>query len=136
VGGIDPKRIALFGYSVFIAPMVAAKDLSIAAIITLAGPGVPMSEVARNQVEQGIILDPKIPALDEVLRSHQSGELRECFGTGTAATVSHIRRIRHKDETMELPPIEQRKVGPLVREKLLRIMTGRQPDTHGWVERI
>jgi uncharacterized protein len=64
--GIDPKRIALVGYSEggFIAPMVAAKDPSIAAIITLAGPGVPMSEVARYQVEQGIILDPKIPASD------------------------------------------------------------------------
>jgi branched-chain amino acid aminotransferase len=55
---------------------------------------------------------------------------------GTAATALHIRRIRYKDEILELPPIEQRKVGPLVREKLLGIMTGRQPDPHGRVEQI
>jgi uncharacterized protein len=64
--GVDPKRIALIGYSEggFIAPMIAAKDPSIAAIITLAGPGVPVAELARYQVEQAVILDPKIPASD------------------------------------------------------------------------
>jgi branched-chain amino acid aminotransferase len=39
-------------------------------------------------------------AIDEVLRAHERGELRERFGTGTAATVSHIRRIRHMDEIL------------------------------------
>jgi branched-chain amino acid aminotransferase len=75
-------------------------------------------------------------AIDEVVKHHQRGELRECFGTGTAATVTHIRRIRYRDETAELPPVEQRKVGPLVRERLLAIMTGRLPDLHGWVEAL
>ena len=50
--------------------------------------------------------------------------------------VEIVRRIRYKNETLELPSIEQRKVGPLVREKLLGVMTGRQPDPHGSVERI
>jgi uncharacterized protein len=65
--GIDPKRIALVGYSEggLIGPMVAARDPSIAAVITLDGPGVPMSEVARYQVEQPVLRDPKIPASDQ-----------------------------------------------------------------------
>jgi len=50
--------------------------------------------------------------------------------------VSHIGRIRYREETLELPPIAKRKVGPLVREKLVGVMTGRRPDPHGWVERI
>jgi branched-chain amino acid aminotransferase len=75
-------------------------------------------------------------SIDELVRIHERGELRECFGTGTAATVSHVSRIRYKNRTLELPPIEQRKVGPVVREKLLGIMTGREPDPYGWVESI
>ena len=61
--GIDPRRIMLVGYSEggLIAPMVAAKDPSIAALVTLEGPGVPGMEVARYQVEQPILRDPKIP---------------------------------------------------------------------------
>jgi hypothetical protein len=47
-----------------------------------------------------------------------------------------VRRIRYKDQTLELPPVEQRKVGVAVREKLLAVMTGREPDTHGGVESI
>jgi branched-chain amino acid aminotransferase len=75
-------------------------------------------------------------SMDEPLRSYERGELWECFRTGTAATVSHVRRIRYKDRTLELPPIENRKVGAAVREKLLATMTGREPDPHGWIESI
>ena len=64
--GIDPKRVMLVGYSEggMIAPMIAAKDRSIAAVITLAGPGVPGMEVAKYQVEQPILKDPGIPESD------------------------------------------------------------------------
>jgi branched-chain amino acid aminotransferase len=75
-------------------------------------------------------------SIDDLLLSHERGELRECFGTGTAATVSHIGRIGYKNQTLDLPPIEQRKVGVAVREKLLGLMTGSRPDPYGWVESI
>jgi pimeloyl-ACP methyl ester carboxylesterase len=61
--GIDPKRIALVGYSEggLIAPMVAAKDPAIAAIVTLDGPGVSGPEVARYQIEAAVRADPAVP---------------------------------------------------------------------------
>jgi uncharacterized protein len=64
--GVDRKRIMLIGYSEggLIAPMVAAKDPAIAAVITMAGPGVAGMEVARYQVEQAILKDPEIPESD------------------------------------------------------------------------
>jgi alpha-beta hydrolase superfamily lysophospholipase len=63
---IDHRRIALVGYSEggLIAPMVAARDASIAAIVTLAGPGVPGSEVARYQIEAAVVRDSSIAAAD------------------------------------------------------------------------
>jgi pimeloyl-ACP methyl ester carboxylesterase len=64
--GIDPRRILLVGYSEggLIAPMVAAKDASIAGVVTLAGPGVSGMDVARYQVEQPILKDPRVPEAD------------------------------------------------------------------------
>jgi uncharacterized protein len=61
---IDPKRIALVGYSEggLIAPMVAAKDPSIAAIVTLAGPGTSGPDLARYQISQAVLHDPSIPS--------------------------------------------------------------------------
>jgi dienelactone hydrolase len=60
--GIDPKRVALVGYSEggLIAPMVAADDPRVAAIVTLAGPGVPGAEVARYQTEAAVAGDPAV----------------------------------------------------------------------------
>jgi dienelactone hydrolase len=64
--GIDARQIALAGYSEggLIAPMVAAKDPAIAAIVLLAGPGVPMIEVGRYQIEAAVTRDPSIAPAD------------------------------------------------------------------------
>jgi uncharacterized protein len=61
---IDPKRVALVGYSEggLIAPMVAADDPSIAAIVTLDGPGTPGTELAVYQSAQKVLHDPSIAA--------------------------------------------------------------------------
>lgn len=99
-------------------------------------PGVTRDSVIALLRELGYrVREDRLP-IDELLRSHERGELRECWGTGTAATVAHVGRIRYKDQTLELPPIEQRKVGAAVREKLLGVMTGREPDRRGWVESL
>lgn len=61
--GIDAARIALVGHSEggLIAPMVAAKDKAIAAIVCLSGPGVPAQELARYQTENIVARDPSVP---------------------------------------------------------------------------
>jgi pimeloyl-ACP methyl ester carboxylesterase len=64
--GIDPKRIALIGYSEggLIDLIVASKDPSIAAIVSLDGSGVPGQQLAREQTEQSVLHDPSVPAVD------------------------------------------------------------------------
>lgn len=99
-------------------------------------PGITRDSVITLLRDLGYRVKEDRISMDDLLRSHERGELLECFGTGTAATVSHVRRIRYKDRTLELPPIERRKVGAAVRERLLAVMTGREPDLHGWVEQI
>jgi dipeptidyl aminopeptidase/acylaminoacyl peptidase len=61
--GIDPKRIALVGYSEggLIAPIAAAKDPLIAAIVILGGPGTAGPDLARYQISQAVQRDPSIP---------------------------------------------------------------------------
>jgi uncharacterized protein len=64
--GIDPKRIALVGYSEggLIDLIVGSKDPSIAAIVSLDGSGVSGEQLAREQTEQSVLHDPSIPAAD------------------------------------------------------------------------
>lgn len=99
-------------------------------------PGVTRDSVITLLRDSDYHVKEERMGIDQVFQSFERGELRECFGTGTAATVSHIGRIRYRNKTIELPPIEQREVGPAVKAKLLSVMTGRAPDRHGWVERL
>lgn len=94
-------------------------------------PGVTRDSVITLLRDMGYQLRQERISIDDLLRKYDKGNLRECFGTGTAATVSHVRRIRYKQRTLELPPVEERKVGPAVRERLLRIMTGYEAEPCG-----
>ena len=88
-------------------------------------PGITRDSVITLLRDMGLRVKEGRISIDDVFKSYERGELLECFGTGTAATVSHVRRIRYQDQTLELSPVEQRKIGPAVREKLLAIMTGK-----------
>jgi branched-chain amino acid aminotransferase len=99
-------------------------------------PGITRDSVITLLRDMGYRVTEERISIDDVVKGYERGELLECFGTGTAATVSHVRRIRYKDLTLELPSVEERKIGPAVREKLLAIMTGKQPDPHGWIEAL
>ena len=99
-------------------------------------PGVTRDSVITLLRDMGRHVREEPISMDELLSMYDAGEVRECFGTATAASVSHVRRLRYKDRVLELPPIEERTVGPAVREKLLGIMTGRDQDPHSWVEQI
>ena len=99
-------------------------------------PGITRDSVNTLLRDMGYRVREDRVSIDDLMRTYDGGSLRECFGTATAAGVSHVRRIRYRDRTMELPPIEQRQVGPAVREKLLAITTGREADPYGWVESL
>jgi branched-chain amino acid aminotransferase len=99
-------------------------------------PGITRDSVITLLRDMGYRVTEARISIDELFKGHERGDLQECFGTGTAATVSHVRRIRYRDRTVELPPVEQRKVGPAVREKLVRIMSGRDPDPYNWIESV
>jgi branched-chain amino acid aminotransferase len=103
--------------------------------------GTILAGVTRDSVitllrDMGLDIRERRVSVDELVESHAQGRLRECFGTGTAATVSHIRRIRYQEHELTLPPVKERVVGPAVREHLLAVMTGQALDPHGWIEHI
>jgi branched-chain amino acid aminotransferase len=99
-------------------------------------PGVTRDSVITLARDMGYRVREERVAIEDVFFAHQNGALKECFGTGTAATISHIGRIRYQDRTIALPPVEKRTIGPAVLQKLAGVMTGRQDDPYGWVERV
>ena len=100
--GIDPKRIALIGYSEggLIAPMVAAGDPEIAAIVTLDGPGTSGTDLARYQSSQFVLRDPSVPPLQraDAIEKRLADDLKDLTPRErvvlTIDPISYAQRVR------------------------------------------
>lgn len=74
--------------------------------------------------------------MTEVLSAHKSGELLEVFGTGTAAVISPVGELAHRNETYV---INNAQVGPLssrLLQEITGIQYGEKPDNMGWIEPV
>lgn len=81
----------------------------------------------------GIKASERPIALDELVVAQHRGQLREAFGTGTAACVVPITRMVGADEELTPP------AGPLaarLREAIEAIQEGRAADPYGWRQAI
>jgi branched-chain amino acid aminotransferase len=97
-------------------------------------PGVTRDCALTLLRDMGMSVIERPVSIEEIVAAYDRGALRECFGTGTAATLSHIRRIRYRDRDLDLPPVEDRAIGSTLRERLVAIATGHMADTHEWLE--
>lgn len=71
--------------------------------------------------------------VNELIEAHKNGTLKEMFGTGTAAVVSHVRNIAYKGVDYSLPAIEGRKIGPVLKKALEDYKNDVVEDTMGWI---
>ena len=97
--------------------------------------GVTRDSAIEVLKELGYTVEERPISIDEVISAHKSGDLKELFGTGTAATVSMIQELRYKDYVMKFDT-DTWKAVPAVKKLLTDIREGRKEDTHGWMYRI
>ena len=80
----------------------------------------------------GIPVTERRITIDEVLAEARRGKLTEIFGTGTAAVISPVGWIQHKDEMVTINngatgPISQR-----LYDEITGVQYGEKPDQFGW----
>lgn len=99
-------------------------------------PGVVRDSVITLLREMQIEVDESPIEIEDVVAAHQKKSLSEAFAVGTAATVAPIETIRYRTYDVDLPANTGQSLAERVREKLVAIRTGRQPDTHNWLLEI
>jgi hypothetical protein len=85
--------------------------------------------------EMGLELVERKYSIDELMGAHHKGLLSEVFGTGTAATISMIKELRYKEESLHFDT-DNSKVAKELKKRLNAIRDGHAPDTHGWMFKI
>lgn len=107
-------------------------------VITPATDGAILRGITRDcflkiLAEKNIPFEERPLTIDEVAAAYQAGTLQEAFGAGTAAVVSHVAEIAYDDLRMVLPPVEDRKIGAMLKDYIDGLRSGRVADTHNWV---
>ncbi len=97
--------------------------------------GVTRDSVLTLLKEMGLTVEERALNIDEVIEAHKAGNLKEVFGTGTAATISLIKELRYKDYVMHFD-VENWSVGPEIKSRLNDIRYGKREDTHNWIQKI
>ncbi len=106
-------------------------------VVTPALNGSILPGITRNSVIQvckswGYDVEERKISVDELIEAQKTGKLEECFGTGTAAVISPVGKLRYKDDVMT---INNNEIGPLS-QKLYDTITGLQwgkiEDTFGF----
>ncbi|MFT7345404.1 MAG: branched-chain amino acid aminotransferase [Lentimonas sp.] len=98
--------------------------------------GVTKRSVVELALSWGITVEERTVSVAEIIAAAKSGELKDAFGAGTAATIAHISHIGYRDELFELPSIESRSLSIKIKETLVGMKSGEAPDPFGWCLRI
>jgi len=99
-------------------------------------PGITRDTALKLLPEHGYQVEERPITIDEVVEAYRAGHLQEVFGTGTAAVVAHVSKVAYKEVVMELPPVEDREVGQLIKTQIDGMRSGRIKDEHGWVQPV
>ncbi len=86
--------------------------------------------------EKNIKVEVRDIYIDEIVIAYKKGDLKEAFGSGTAAVVSHIAEITHSNILMALPALEKRTVSNMLYNEINGLRAGRIEDKRHWLVSI
>lgn len=133
--GVEHKYIHEIGtMNVFfvLGDKIVTPDLSGGTILA----GVTRDSVIKLLKELGYKVEERPLTIDEVRENFYSGDLKEAFGTGTAAVIAPIAELYYDGQTMELPPVSEWQIAPAISNYLADIRYGRREDTHHWMYKV
>ncbi|MCD7733325.1 MAG: branched-chain amino acid aminotransferase [Oscillospiraceae bacterium] len=99
-------------------------------------PGITRNSVLTLCKDWGYEVEERKVSVDELIEAAHSGALEEVFGTGTAAVISPVGKLRYVDEVFE---IGGGKIGELTQrlyDEITGIQSGKLEDTRGWRQKV
>lgn len=98
--------------------------------------GVTRDSVLTLLREKGVKVEERPLSIDEIEAAHKAGQLKEAFGTGTAASIAPIYALTYHDDKMMLPPIAEWEIATWLKKELADIRYGRKQDAHNWTLKV
>ena len=99
-------------------------------------PGVTRNSVIALCKKMGYEVEERRISAQELIDAQKSGKLEECFGTGTAAVISPVGKLRYVDDVMIINNNEIGEVSQKLYDTLTGIQWGKREDDMGWTVEV
>lgn len=96
-------------------------------------PGVTRMSVLQILRDWGYNVNERKVSIDEVVEGYKNGNLVELFGTGTAAIISSVGRLKYQDELLKFSDEEAGELGKKLYKEMTDIQYGRIEDRFNWL---
>ena len=80
----------------------------------------------------GMEVEERKISVDELLEAQKAGKLEEIWGTGTAAVISPVGKLRYKDDVMSINGGQIGELSQKLYDTITGIQTGKLEDPRGW----
>ena len=99
-------------------------------------PGVTRMSVIDILKDWNFNLTERMIDINEVVEAYNNGNLVEIFGTGTAAIISSVGKLKYNDTVMQFSDENAGELGTKLYEEILGIQYGQREDKFGWMNYI
>ena len=97
-------------------------------------PGITRNSVIQICKSWGLPVEERKVSVDELIEAQKTGKLEECFGTGTAAVISPVGKLRYKDDVMVINGGGIGEISQKLYDTVTGIQLGTIDDPFGWVK--
>ena len=99
-------------------------------------PGITRDSAITLCRDWGIPVEERPISIDELVAAQKAGVLEEVFGTGTAAVVTPVGKLRYGDDVMTIADGETGPLSKRLYDAITGIQGGTLEDKHGWRLRV
>jgi len=97
--------------------------------------GITRDSFLRILEDRGYEVEIRPISMDEVLESSRNGNLKEVFGSGTAAVAVDVKRIGYREHLIELEPTAD-SLAQTLKHEINGIRSGKIEDRYGWIQPV
>ena len=84
----------------------------------------------------GYKVSERMLSIDELVEAYKAGNLKEAFGTGTAAVISPVGELKYGDLKMTINNNPIGEISQRLYDELTGIQWGRKEDTRDWIVKV
>lgn len=98
--------------------------------------GITRKSVIELAKKWGYKIEERKVSVEEIVEAHKNNTLNDAFGSGTAATITHISHIGYRGTDFDIPTNKPREFSKKAEEYLTKLKTGESEDYMNWMQKM